>query len=297
MKNLNLLFNKLYYEKLGTAEFDRSVQGYNREILTAVFRREQDYQKSEAASACFALKTSYPGLLVGTGNLHGSHMSDDDINMGFSFDYTTGQPFIPGSSVKGVLRSYFRQYPEVVAELSGVEDVKALEEEIFENNDIFFDAVVCKGARGGKLMGEDFITYHESEIKNPVPVRMLKILPGVCFEFRFCLTDGKILKEKKQELFCELLKLFGIGAKTNTGYGFLEDVSEEELNRPEKIAEEAPQRPQNRPNGGNRPHQSGGKPSSDRIKCPHCGASNYRFYPDGNERKKCYSCKEFLKSR
>ncbi|HNR18086.1 MAG TPA: type III-B CRISPR module RAMP protein Cmr6 [Chitinophagaceae bacterium] len=52
--------------------------------------------------------TSYPGLLIGTGYMHQSD-NEAEFKMGFYFDHTTGLPCIPGSSVKGVLRSMFPQ--------------------------------------------------------------------------------------------------------------------------------------------------------------------------------------------
>lgn len=51
-------------------------------------------------------KTIYPGLLIGAGLSHGTG-TNYDMKIGFQFDYTTGLPYIPGSSIKGVLRSMF----------------------------------------------------------------------------------------------------------------------------------------------------------------------------------------------
>lgn len=54
----------------------------------------------------FCLVTTYPGLLIGSGYSHGIK-SQGDFKLGFYFDYTTGLPVIPGSTIKGVLRSAF----------------------------------------------------------------------------------------------------------------------------------------------------------------------------------------------
>ncbi|GAA0182522.1 type III-B CRISPR module RAMP protein Cmr6 [Clostridium sediminicola] len=56
----------------------------------------------------FILKTTYPGLIIGSGYMH-SIKNDDEFKLGFYFDYTTGLPIIPGSSVKGMIRSVFRK--------------------------------------------------------------------------------------------------------------------------------------------------------------------------------------------
>ncbi len=55
---------------------------------------------------CIDLETTYPGLLFGSGITHGSGLLGE-IKLGFFLDHTTGLPVIPGSSVKGVLRSVF----------------------------------------------------------------------------------------------------------------------------------------------------------------------------------------------
>ena len=186
------------------------------------------------------LKTAYPGLLAGTGYAHGVD-SASDIKLGFSLDYVTGQPYIPGSSVKGLLRSYF-SYPDVIREFLGKDltdkEVKALMLDIFEENDrsaadtdIFFDAVIRRGDENGRILGFDAITPHGEDLtKNPVPIKMIKILPDVVIEFSFRLNPSKIGEyeispEEKTNLFKEILCTFGIGAKTNVGYGVLAPVS------------------------------------------------------------------------
>lgn len=222
MKNLNLLFNKTYYD--GFNDFADK----NSKLIEAEF--DKDFKESEVAQQTFCMRTLYPGLLVGIGYPHGvakGIINDtNDIPVGFSFDYVSGQPYIPGSSVKGVLRSGFHHY-DLIRELVGDQtlDVKALEEDIFEGEDVFFDAVVRRGNATKKLLGFDYITPHPDPVKNPIPIRMLKVLPDVVFEFRFSLKDGdKVKADQKCALFKELLELLGIGAKTNVGYGTLKCI-------------------------------------------------------------------------
>ncbi|MEZ4966913.1 MAG: RAMP superfamily CRISPR-associated protein [Saprospiraceae bacterium] len=64
----------------------------------------------------FRLKTTYPGLLIGSGYQHETG-AEGELKLGFFFDHTSGLPVIPGSSVKGVLRSVFHkdQRPFMVA--------------------------------------------------------------------------------------------------------------------------------------------------------------------------------------
>ncbi|GAB4047869.1 type III-B CRISPR module RAMP protein Cmr6 [Spirosoma litoris] len=157
------------------------------------------------SSGRFSLKTTYPGLLVGSGYRHETG-SKDELKLGFSFDYTTGLPIIPGSSVKGLLRSAFPGNPDrnqlhhrakafiqyllqssvgLTAEQSADIKIEALESEVFghlkdeerskENiplseGDIFYDALIGIDMRGvahaGQLFGDDFITPHRNR-KNP----------------------------------------------------------------------------------------------------------------------------------
>jgi len=155
----------------------------------------------------------------------------------------TGQPYIPGSSVKGVLSSCFR-YPEVIERLlpeaaGKVPELKASifgvpqeEYDIRQDEtgvDVFFDAVLCGAPADGRIMGGDYITPHSSVTSDPTPIFIPKVLPGVTFEFRFLLADSVIggttvAAEEKRKLFADLLGLFGIGAKTNVGYGILEEI-------------------------------------------------------------------------
>lgn len=63
----------------------------------------------------FQLRTIYPGLVCGIGYEHEIGFKNE-FKLGFSFDYTTGLPYLPGSTVKGTLRSAFKHkgYPEYI---------------------------------------------------------------------------------------------------------------------------------------------------------------------------------------
>lgn len=309
MRNLNLLFHKEYYQAIGTKAFNDDVKKHNSDILSAVFT-EKDYVPSEIAKQTFILATQYPGLLIGTGNPHGAGDlggSDEDVNIGFSFDYVSGQPYIPGSSVKGLLRSFFKYYPDRVNPVEEIlrgkgfddirkDDVAALEQAVFDNADTFLDAVVYDGNEYGQLMGFDYITPHKNPVANPIPIRIIKVLPDVRFEFRFVLSDKKI-KDKVltadalKELLKELLILFGAGAKTNVGYGVLTD-SPATAHRAIKRLPVSTQTPATKSADNSRRQKS----NANRINCPHCGASNFAAFKDGTKRTKCYMCHKPLSS-
>lgn len=146
-------------------------------------------------NAKFSLLTTYPGLLIGTGYNHGTK-STGDATIGFYFDHVTGLPTIPGSSVKGLLRSAFPQWTirkEESAEkkkaktcwiealLLGkkIEDIEfsdtlkgkihKLEIAIFGETDeggkdVFFDAIIDKEKTVAScFLDKDFITPHIKE--------------------------------------------------------------------------------------------------------------------------------------
>lgn len=166
----------------------------------------------------FKATTTYPGLILGSGNAHELPSVEGQAILGFHFDYTSGLPVIQGSSIKGVLKSAFA-HPEYIQELLDDEtlDVQTLESEIFDNGDIFFDAVVVSN---GKILGDDFLTPHdENGLKNPIPLRFIKVLPNVSFRFDFELMSGLINQDEKAILFANILSDLGVGAKTNVGYG------------------------------------------------------------------------------
>jgi CRISPR-associated protein Cmr6 len=218
-----------------------------------------DLDKYKLAEYGFTLKTTYPGLIIGSGYTHGIS-SGEDTKMGFYFDHTTGLPIIPGSSVKGVLRSFFglaqnnqtdrykNQKEEFIKELleDNTINVNALANEIFEGidsktnkplpiykRDKFFDAVIV-GVENGELIQDDYITPHKEPLKNPIPIKIIKVAAGISFKFQFDLKDSVISAAQKELLFLKLLLFSGLGAKTNVGYGQFEEWSDKELEKFQK---------------------------------------------------------------
>ena len=286
MKNLNLLFHKIYYDKIGTDDFKNAVEESNRNILGSVFVHANDFQKCELPDVLsIRLKTKYPGLLVGVGYPHNSGRADDDIRVGFSFDYVSGQPYIPGSTVKGVLRSCFKNHPEAISEIASIsiKAVREIEANIFDCGDIFLDAVLYDGAAGNLILGKDYITPHDDDdsTKNPIPIHIIKILPDVRFEFRFVVSDFvkndfTFTQKQKLELFKTLLELFGIGAKTNVGFGALEH-------------DDSAPRALEATTGYGHQSENSGAASQEKVKCPHCGFLNYKYNKKGEKNKRCYN--------
>jgi len=231
--NIGWLFYKDYYRDLTyTDEKERNDVNCKKEKLTKdeclIAKKVQRIIESKVTlddveilgTTRFQATTSYPGLLLGSGNTHELPNIKGQAILGFHFDYTSGLPVIPGSSVKGVLRSAF-EHKEYVSALTGMEvqEVEELEKDIFDNADIFYDAVIIKANSDERILGDDYITPHSDPLKDPKPLRFIKVLPDVTFLFQFELADGLLSKMEKEELFKKIISDLGLGAKTNVGYG------------------------------------------------------------------------------
>lgn len=82
------------------------------------------------------------------------------------------------------------------------------------------------GPEGKAFLGDDYITPHGNPIKNPNPVKLLKVMPGIQFTLAFDLKSGLLSVSQKLELFKAIIAFKGIGAKTNVGYGNVSILSE-----------------------------------------------------------------------
>lgn len=238
---------KLFKQKIGTIcrSHLNSFVDLNKRILQLT--------SPECGFTSFTLKTIYPGLLTGIGLSHGVKCKGD-IKVGFQFDFTTGLPYIPGSSIKGALRSVFpdpnirdESYNEPrISYLSSLlidtlkinnlskDNILLLGQQIFQESDddtlrdVFMDALITDVASATSLtikdyfIGNDYITPHKiSPLHEPIPIQFLKVLPEVTFTFTFRLSPvcSLLTPQQRKKLYKEILKDIGIGAKTNVGYG------------------------------------------------------------------------------
>ncbi|WP_295421679.1 type III-B CRISPR module RAMP protein Cmr6 [Sulfurovum sp.] len=243
--NIGWLFYKDYYRELNYIDLVNKKEEHNSKIIEKKVQNIIDAKPflDEAeiiGSTRFQATTAYPGLILGSGNAHEIPDVKGQAILGFHFDYTSGLPVIAGSSIKGVLRSAFK-HPEYIQALLDDEnvDVKALEEEIFDNADIFYDAHIIKADAYGRILGDDYITPHSDPLKDPIPLRFIKVLPDVTFAFHFELGEGILNRSEKEMLFRKILEELGLGAKTNVGYGKLGEFkalakTKEELAREEE---------------------------------------------------------------
>lgn len=195
-------------------------------------------EKSPLVNMVFTLEIQYPGLVTGVGIKHETKI-EGEFKLGVHFDWTHGMPVVYGSSVKGVLRAWFKEFYKPTTDQPSVDDAfdsifegkeNGKSKSIYER-DIFFDAVIVEADSKGRILASDSITPHGGEnhdnpLKNPTPLTFMKIASGCRMEFRFKLVDTiiddkKFTAAQKKTLFEEILKTVGVGAKTNVGYGQL----------------------------------------------------------------------------
>ncbi len=222
--NLSWYFHVEYFDGAFEARSDMSMRN---DILRTVKPKFEKVEISIPGSSSFKLQVEYPGLLAGVGYPHAAGIKGE-ICAGCSLDYVTGLPYIPGSSIKGLLRSAF-SHADYIRELLEDEriDVKKLEAQIFENSDIFMDAYPVDGMCNGVLEIENITPHHSTELgtlAEPTPLTFAKVRPDVIYEFRFVLKDSDLISaENKLKLFKQIILDLGIGAKTNVGFGRFTD--------------------------------------------------------------------------
>lgn len=172
-------------------------------------------------------------LTTGLGQQH-------PLENGFVFDPVIGVPFLPGSSVKGLLRAHMRATgadPGKMRALLGNEPPgRALEPEQSQAGSL---VVLPALPASWPALAVDVINCHHPayyggarpqpvDWENPVPVYFLAVDAGMDFVFRFCLRPAlqgdpghrDDVAEALQSLE-DALDLLGIGAKTAVGYGVM----------------------------------------------------------------------------
>lgn len=246
-----------FFHSVGIPGFDekqvKSAISVNTDVVKVL--RSADY-------SVVNMRVQAPGLLIGSGLAHGLPGSEEDVKTGLQFDYTSGLPVIPGSSVKGVIRSafptikedkgqpneaddeklnYIRSLIADIPEFSALrledKDILELGNQMFNHGDVFADALlVGYGTRMKQhgpvkqVLAEDYITPHTGgPLAQPVPIKIVKVAPGVTFAFCFKFSETKmgakvVSASMKKDLCTAILQDLGVGAKTNVGYGVLKEV-------------------------------------------------------------------------
>ncbi len=195
MANPGYLFYRQYYN------VDRNSVKVNEKVQEQLLKYTLQTQNNSLFEVknghSFTLKTTYPGLLIGSGYNHEISDCESQLKLGFFFDHTTGLPLIPGSSIKGLIRSVFPSKYDTdkkpvlknessekedyircilnkdidatqleLAIFCGVKNINANNEEDryfpMSHRDIFCDAYISNGGKGRQIFGDDYITPHKN---------------------------------------------------------------------------------------------------------------------------------------
>ena len=171
---------------------------------------------------------------------------------GMILDRNIGVPYIPASSIKGVLRlacainiaktngvNFVNENDELLKQYFG--SVTQNEKQQKRGELVFLDAYPL-GVPDLKLdiMNPHFGKYYKGENKSkqpveterPVPIKFLSVATGTIFVFRcvYLPLDEKTCDENFiQQIFTTAFEQVGFGGKTSIGYGRFFEVSEDEI--------------------------------------------------------------------
>ncbi len=149
---------------------------------------------------------------------------------GITLHHIYGVPYIPGSAIKGSMRSYV-----ILAKFDGNEQ-KALEDEefinIFGSQDrqgkvLFFDAFAQNLSIKKDILNPHYKEYYDpnnnkkppADYWDPVPISFLAVRGSFKFALGGAKEDITLLEKASRYLYISLTE-YGIGAKTSVGYGY-----------------------------------------------------------------------------
>lgn len=164
---------------------------------------------------------------------------DHPVENGFLWHAALGMPYIPGSSIKGMLNAWLRDWEGDETFRSWFEEPLAGTSAKGVGGLVFFDALPADVPK----LEADVITPHYSpyyrdpehippaDWHSPTPTPFLTVAEKMTFMLSIARRDGKALNtddpEAKAEAeaisgaLCKALETIGIGAKTAVGYGRL----------------------------------------------------------------------------
>lgn len=179
-------------------------------------------------------------MIIGMGLNH-------PVENGMLFHHTLGIPYLPGSSVKGLIRAWAEQWVDnkdenIFKRIFGSENKKISNTQA--GSILFFDALpVSKINLKTDIMTPHYPKYYSDKGKTapadnqtPNPIPFLAIAEGVTFKFAF--KARKSANENDMEVvknwLKEALENLGAGAKTAVGYGLMsKEIKCPELTSPE----------------------------------------------------------------
>lgn len=260
IRNMHYHFNSYYMNKI-ISERNVNIENLNKDLVCKFNNQMDDFfdisnnyvndlkeKKSDIKVLYFEVK--YPGILVGLGYPHEVSCGEitGQISCGMSLDYVTGMPYIPGSSIKGIIRHIFdcaidsksvnqgctnnlyQEFLNIICPYNKDVDAKEIidkylgEESPVNQKDIFYGGYIIgykKGLNNYKLIGKENIAPKNEEKSNII--NMLKIRPGTIVAVVIKCNDDRMT------IYRKILQYVGIGAKTNVGFGLISECKKEDI--------------------------------------------------------------------
>ncbi|HPE69771.1 MAG TPA: type III-B CRISPR module RAMP protein Cmr6 [Thermotogota bacterium] len=241
-RNKSLLFNRLSYGRVNPADppqnfahdvLERvrnlpsegiSIANERRDKLVAFFK--------EQSKKFFVLdfpKKSKTRFLVGSG-------SPSPYEVGFFFDRNYGLPVIPGTGLKGAFYHFLEEKsfdPDALRRWFGFSDEDS---QAARGSITFLDAIPKEMPQLElDIVNPHFPDYYRYDPEtgagnvappndwyNPIPVGYIVVGAGTQMRFTLVFHNREINREERQTIeqeFQQMLKYWGVGAKTAYGYG------------------------------------------------------------------------------
>lgn len=151
------------------------------------------------------------------------------LETGCAVSHTYGAPYLPGSSIKGVVRAwaeeYFSNNQSYLDEIFGTQDMSGL----MSFHDAWWVPGSVEGAHKDKPFAQDIVTPHHpdyyagsgaslaTDLDSPVPNGLISVRGS----FLFVIEGQPLWLKLARTLLEKALGENGIGAKTRAGYGYL----------------------------------------------------------------------------
>ena len=169
--------------------------------------------------------TTATRLVTGMGLAH-------PMENGFSWHHTLGVPYIPGTTLKGLARSWVEQWLSDRAEVLHAFGSDALDSTVGDGHPkqagelIFLDALPTSLPKLDiEYMTPHYGPYYQgneppADWHSPVPIPFLTVAPGTTFKF-FVLSRShdRRMVQKGVRWLAEALTTIGVGAKSSAGLG------------------------------------------------------------------------------
>lgn len=192
-------------------------------LLEEACKRQRMLAEAGGIKECVQQFSTVWRFVTGLGRQH-------PVENGFAWHHTLGVPYLPGSSVKGLVRAWAEQWEQKEQKetfpIFGPKNGAAS-----AGNVIFFDALPTKRV----LLEEDVMTPHYTpyyqkgndpgDWYDPVPIPFLTVADGQIFQFavvpRSPRSNPQSIQDAKKvmEWLEQALACIGAGAKTAVGYG------------------------------------------------------------------------------